>query len=72
VFPSKQGAPHGQPADDAVRSTVGRMQSTPGQWAAAITPREKPFAQPTGAQRWQQSFEALKRDANAALPADDA
>jgi hypothetical protein len=59
-------------ADENIRRTVWRMMdSTPRQWATILEgPGAVPFAQPTGAQRWQAAFEALKRDANTPLPED--
>jgi hypothetical protein len=72
VFPQiENGSLRGQPADNDVRGTVQRMESTPGQWATATTPHAAPFAIPTGAQRWQAAFEGLKRDATTSLPEED-
>jgi hypothetical protein len=62
------GGRHGEAADESIRHTVLRMESTPSQWTMSTNPRDAPFAVPTGAQRWQAAFEALKRDATAALP----
>ena len=66
VFPKENG----KPADDMIRNTVWRMESTPGQWALTTSRKRTPFAQPIGAQRWQAAFEALKRDATTPLPED--
>jgi hypothetical protein len=66
------GGRHGEAADENIRHTVQRMESTPSQWAtAAERPGAGPFAQPIGAQRWQVAFEALKRDATTPLPGED-
>jgi hypothetical protein len=57
--------------DDPIRDAVRRLDSTPRQWTIGdIYRHHAAFAQPVGAQRWQAAFEALKRDANAALPED--
>jgi hypothetical protein len=64
VFPNENG----KPADAAIRHAVGRMEQTPSQWIMTTTPREQPFAEQVGAQRWAAAFETLLRDASAALP----
>jgi hypothetical protein len=64
------GGRHGEAADENIRHIVHRMELAPNQWTMSTKPHAAPFAQPTGAQRWQAAFEALKRDATAALPED--
>jgi hypothetical protein len=62
---------YGEPAaDENIRHTVWRMESTPSQWAIADTLHAAPFAIPTGGQRWAAAFEALKCDASTVLPED--
>jgi hypothetical protein len=64
------GGRHGEAADENIRHTVLRMESAPSQWTMSTNPRDAPFAVPTGAQRWQAAFEAMKRDARTPLPVD--
>jgi hypothetical protein len=59
-------------ADDVIRHVVQRMESAPNQWSIGTIRYATSFAQPTGALAWEAAFEALKRDAAAALPEDPA
>jgi hypothetical protein len=66
VFPERNGAP----TDVSIRYAVQRMEQAPRQWALGTVRYAESFAEPLGAQRWDEALKRLCNDPNTPLPVD--